>query len=153
MCNVIFFKVINGHRVPKKVAIIDWQLSRLHSPVLDLSYFIYSTCSEEELEHFDELLDIYYTSFSTFLTKFGCDPQNLFPFSTLRKHWKKYSLMGVLIVTTFLHVTICDNEEAPELTEPGDIGEKVMNVNIKDESEYKKRLVSVIRHYCNYNYS
>lgn len=103
-----------NHTSPTNVAILDWQISRLHSPVLDLSYFIYSTCSEEMLNHFDELLDTYYSSFSTFLTKLGCDLEFIFPYSTLRKHWKKYSLYGFLMVTSFLHVMAYESEDTPD---------------------------------------
>ncbi|XP_018563024.1 uncharacterized protein LOC108904829 [Anoplophora glabripennis] len=138
-------------KIPSKVAILDWQISKLHSPVLDLSYFIYSTCSEEQLRHFDELLDTYYSSFSVFLKDLGCDPEKLFPFCTLRRHWKKYSLHGVLLTTSFLHVTICDKEEVPEFNDVEDLGAAIMNVNITDEAEYRRRLVAVISHYYNYN--
>ncbi|XP_018563003.1 uncharacterized protein LOC108904810 [Anoplophora glabripennis] len=142
-----------GSKVPSKVAILDWQLARLHSPALDISYLIYATCSEEELKHFDELLETYYSSFSTFLTELGSDPEKLFPYSTLQKHWKKYSLFGVLTLVAYLHLILCDDEEVPDFDEcddQADYTEKLMAIKITEESEYRKRLIAAISHYCSY---
>ncbi|XP_023309948.1 uncharacterized protein LOC108904799 [Anoplophora glabripennis] len=140
-------------KIPSKVAIIDWQASRLHSPVLDLSFFIYSTCSEEQLRHFDELLDTYHTSFSMFLRELGCDPEKLFPYSALVRHWQKYSLQAFLLVTSFLHIPICEKEEAPELETLDGFCENIMNMKITNEVEYRKRLIAIISHYYNYTWT
>lgn len=121
---------------------------------MDLSYLIYNTCSEEELKHFDELLETYYASFSTFLTELGCDPETLFPYVTLQRHWKKYSLFGVLMLFAYLHLILCDDEEVPDFDEcedQTDFTDKLMHIKITDELQYRKRLIAVVRHYCSYN--
>ncbi|KAJ8925786.1 hypothetical protein NQ315_009636 [Exocentrus adspersus] len=153
--NFLFeYKVENSTRIPLQVAIVDWQLSRLHSPVVDLSYFLYSTSSEEQLEHFDELLEVYYESFSKCIEELGCDPEQLFPMSTLKSHWKKYSLYGLFMVVLCLHVMMSDKEETADIDVDSDNSEErnqsFMDMKIKNVGEYHKRLAAVLGHYYEY---
>ncbi|KAJ8925787.1 hypothetical protein NQ315_009637 [Exocentrus adspersus] len=136
---------------PTEVAILDWQISRVHSPVVDLSYFMYSTSSKEQLQHFDELLEIYYNSFSTTVKELGCDPEELFSFSALKDHWKKYSLYGVFMLVFSLHVILSDKEELPSDFEGNEDGTDFSDVKITNRDEYIKRLVAVLSHYHKYS--
>lgn len=74
-----------GHRVPKIVKVIDYQLSRYASPAIDLSFFFYSCTSQELREmHYDELLKVYHNNLSELLKDLGSDPTELFPFEALQ---------------------------------------------------------------------
>ncbi|KAJ3666247.1 hypothetical protein Zmor_001700 [Zophobas morio] len=73
-----------------KVAILDWQTTKFASPVMDISYFIYVCASKEDLEHFDELINIYYDSFSGYVKLLGSDPENIFPFSQFLTDFKLF---------------------------------------------------------------
>ncbi|XP_018562992.1 uncharacterized protein LOC108904800 [Anoplophora glabripennis] len=149
-----FMYKYEGSKNPSKLAILDWQLSRLHSPVLDLSYLIYTTCSGEELKHFDELLDTYYASFSAFLTELGCNSESLFPYSALLRHWKKYSLFGLLTVIMYLHLFLCETEDVPDLSQcknESEYIEQMMDIKITDGHQYRKRIIAVINHYCSFS--
>ncbi|KAJ8925785.1 hypothetical protein NQ315_009635 [Exocentrus adspersus] len=150
--NFLFkYKVENNKMFPLQVAIVDWQLARLHSPVLDLSYFLYSTSSEEQLERFDELLEGYYSSFSSTIRELGCEPEELYSFTTLKEHWKKYSLFGILMVVFCLHAMMADKEETANIdADSEDRIRNFMDMEIKNVAEYHKRLVACLGHYKKY---
>ncbi|XP_044728472.1 uncharacterized protein LOC123292035 isoform X2 [Chrysoperla carnea] len=63
----------NDPTKPTNICLIDWQISELHSPVKDLSYFIYNcTSSELRNSHFNDLLNYYYEQLTQVITDFNC---------------------------------------------------------------------------------
>ncbi|XP_021936590.1 uncharacterized protein LOC110838079 [Zootermopsis nevadensis] len=78
--NNYLFKYGKDDSKPTGVILLDFQLSRYSSPVLDLSYFI-ASCTDHALrcEHYDLLLARYYDSLARFIRLLGSDPQKLFP--------------------------------------------------------------------------
>ncbi|KAG5878243.1 hypothetical protein JTB14_023222 [Gonioctena quinquepunctata] len=132
---------------PVYVKIIDWQLSGVRSPVFDLSNFIHGSACEKSLEKFNELLECYYESFSTFLEQLGSDPKELFTFSDLKRHWNKYGFVGVIGSLSVLKITLSD--EIPELPGDGDHSKDVawFNLPITDREGYHTRLRAIISHY------
>lgn len=67
-----------------KAKMIDFQLARFGSPVLDIMFFLYS-CTDEELrvQFYDELLKTYHDNLCEIVRDFGSNPDHLFPFSAL----------------------------------------------------------------------
>lgn len=82
---LISYDDVNGEKVPARIKVIDYQLARLASPVIDLSFFIYS-CTLQDLreKHYDELMKIYHKSLSNYLISVGSDPEKLFPYSAFQ---------------------------------------------------------------------
>lgn len=61
---------LDDENKPKKVCLIDWQLSRYASPVLDLVYYIFiSTTRELRGRHYNNYLKTYYGSLSSHLIR------------------------------------------------------------------------------------
>lgn len=75
---------LDGRDVPVRAKMIDFQLSRFASPVLDIAFFIYS-CTTEELrvQYYDDLIKTYHTSLTELVKDYGSNPDYLFPFSGL----------------------------------------------------------------------
>lgn len=90
---LISYDEVNGEKVPARVKVIDFQLTRLATPAIDISFFIYS-CTLQDLreKHFDELIKIYHKSLSDYLISVGSDPEKLFPFSALQVKLLKHYL-------------------------------------------------------------
>lgn len=66
--NTMFSK--NSLGKPVKIQLIDWQLSRYASPVIDLVIFMFfSTAKQFRDQHYDELLKIYHASLTDLLTR------------------------------------------------------------------------------------
>ncbi|KAJ8977339.1 hypothetical protein NQ317_017753 [Molorchus minor] len=137
---------------PSNVKILDWQLSQLLSPVIDLSYFIYINSSQSELDQLDELLETYYFSFSEFLRELGSKAEELFTFEDLKRHWNKYCAFGALFTPYVLKFVLCDKETAPafeDLQEGQGIGAVIMDIHLSDMETYYKRAKAVLAHYFN----
>ncbi|XP_018566825.1 uncharacterized protein LOC108907569 [Anoplophora glabripennis] len=149
-CNNYMFKYKGNNRTsPSEVVILDWQLSHLRSPALDLCYVFYATASSKELKHFDQLMKTYYASFSSFLTALGSDPEKLFPFSSLKVHWRKYSTFGVIFMALILSFVLCDKENAPDfgdlLSENG--LEDMLVIDVSKNELFFERYRDIVRHY------
>lgn len=62
---------------------LDFQLTRCCSPILDISTYIYA-CTEKAIwdEKFDTLLEFYYKELSNTISLLGSDPKKLYPWDT-----------------------------------------------------------------------
>ncbi|XP_060532512.1 uncharacterized protein LOC132705722 [Cylas formicarius] len=108
---------------PEKVVMLDFQISKLASPVLDLAYHICAVITPND-SHLEELLGIYYRSFSGYLRQLGSNPDIVFPYSSLIEQWRKYSLIGIFFAGMVLPINLLDKSD-------------VMNVEDFDENAFK----------------
>ncbi|KAG5676170.1 hypothetical protein PVAND_006019 [Polypedilum vanderplanki] len=94
--NFLFHYTKRG--VPDKIVLIDWQISRYCSPVIDLIYFFF-ICTDQQLrlKHFDEFLRIYHHSLKELLDHLGGDTMTQFPFTALLRHLKRFAKFGVVM--------------------------------------------------------
>ncbi|XP_031781532.1 uncharacterized protein LOC100679280 isoform X2 [Nasonia vitripennis] len=75
--NILFHHAKNGK--VDKVKFVDYQITRMSSPLLDLPYFLCTSSNADVMDnHFDELLDVYHSRFVDVLAKVGC---NVSPFT------------------------------------------------------------------------
>lgn len=90
------FAYDDKNECPKSAKMIDFQLARLSSPALDISFFIYS-CTTEEMrkDHYDFLLKSYHSSVVRLLKQFELDPQEVFPLSALEQEMREFARFGV----------------------------------------------------------
>lgn len=81
---LIHSTTFEGREVPVSAKMIDFQLARFASPVIDISFFIYSCTTEEvRAKYYDDLIKTYHTSLSELIKDYGSNPEYLFPFSAL----------------------------------------------------------------------
>lgn len=61
----------DDNKNPIEVCLLDWQISRHSSPVIDILYYLFC-CTTKELrdDHYDEFLKIYHKSLSTHIRKY-----------------------------------------------------------------------------------
>lgn len=139
----------NNRTSPSEIAILDFQLSYLRSPALDLSYVFYGTASAKELKHFNHLMDIYYDSFSSFLRTLGSNPEELFPFSSLKEHWRRYSTFGLIFSSFLLTYVLCDEVNAPALEDLESEAslQDMLVIDVSKNELYFQRFRDVVRHY------
>lgn len=76
---------VDGKDIPVKAKMIDYQLCRYASPVLDISFFIYS-CTTQDIrdKYFDDLIKTYHDALTEIIRDFGSNPEFLFPMSALK---------------------------------------------------------------------
>ncbi|XP_063932769.1 uncharacterized protein LOC135144646 isoform X2 [Zophobas morio] len=136
---------------PTQVYVIDWQLSGLASPVLDLSYFIYTCVDTEKYKNVEDLLKIYHDAVCGYLHQLNCDPGDILPFSTLVKHWRKFSCYGLLFGSFILRFCLSESEEVPDFIETAEKGKNFLEnfeFNTSNQEVYYKRVKDNILHYA-----
>lgn len=74
-----------------EVLLLDFQLARCVSPVLDLSFFIYS-CTDQTVRdgHFDDLLKIYHDEVSRTIKVLGSKPEKVYSWEQFSKEVQKH---------------------------------------------------------------
>ncbi|XP_066154122.1 uncharacterized protein [Euwallacea fornicatus] len=137
---------------PTAVKFLDFQCSRLNSPVLDLTYHLYVNGSEEEFNHTKEFLQIYYSSLSSTLESLGCDARELLPYEELVKQWKKYSIYGIQKTSMILPAILTAKEDTFDIGSFNEgFEEKIEEIVRKNYSRLFPRLTAAVKHFLNFN--
>jgi len=96
----------------KEVLMLDFQLARCVSPVLDLSFLIYScTLKSFRDQYFDKILKLYHSELSDAIKSLGSDPEKIYPLDLFMKEVKrlfsaKYLFSTIKIDTTLKLISI-----------------------------------------------
>lgn len=158
--NNMMYNYDGDEPTPNDIRLIDWQLCRYVSPILDLSYFIF-ICTDEELrkKHFEELLDVYYKSLSEYLKRLGGDVERQFPRDAFEEQWKKYGRFGLLMGLILLPMICTAMEELPSMEDYVDRIEKEeknvkyeYGVSEKSFEMYRKRMAGMIKDIVKFEY-
>lgn len=95
---LIYTTKFDDRDVPVKAKMIDFQLARYASPVIDIAFFIYSCTTEEiRVQYYDDLIKSYHSSLCELIKDFGSNPEYLFPFSALEV--SRLNILSVFIVS------------------------------------------------------
>ncbi|XP_023023752.1 uncharacterized protein [Leptinotarsa decemlineata] len=148
--NFLFEYEANDKDNPISVAIIDWQLSEIHSPVMDLSYFLYCVAPKEALAKLDVLLKYYHEHLTNFMRELGSDTAKLFPYHTLVKHWRKYSIFTFTFLVGVLKIIYVEKDHAPPTEGFQDMEKMFKGMKLTNEAVYRERLISVVDHFFNF---
>ncbi|XP_028155493.1 uncharacterized protein LOC114349347 isoform X3 [Diabrotica virgifera virgifera] len=134
------------------MAIVDWQIVRYHSPVIDLAYILYSIASKPEINESTALLKYYHEELTTFFTELGNDANSVFPYSVLMDHWRKYALYGFAHACCFMDFNFVKPDDAPSLDNLDDmssVSENLSVINLGNNQMYMDRLIAIVEHYFN----
>uniref|UniRef100_A0A6P7GIV4 Uncharacterized protein LOC114338724 isoform X1 n=1 Tax=Diabrotica virgifera virgifera TaxID=50390 RepID=A0A6P7GIV4_DIAVI len=148
-CNNFLFKYEDPENIenPCSLRILDWQLSALSTPALDISYFFIVNSSKEVFDDYKTYLKLYRDTVSTQLLNFGCDPQKLFPYSLFEEHLEVMFPFGLYMSLIVTKVMVSEPDEAPDLEKisenDGDLTNS-MNFSVKNKAEYNRRVRGVI---------
>lgn len=141
---------MDNFQKPVQIKIVDWQLVRFGSPVLDLSYFLYTSGSKEIFSNLNMYLKIYYNSLSKVLENCCYCSNDLFPFEVLQEQWKTYSKFGLGMAFLVVNVMLMDNNELPDVTTKEQTGEdfiKSFQANSGKDAQYIARMKDIILHF------
>ncbi|XP_035781283.1 uncharacterized protein LOC118460786 [Anopheles albimanus] len=127
----------------KDICLLDWQMARYSSPVLDHVLFIY-LCGERELrrDKFEPLVQTFYDSFSSTLRRLGGDPEQVLPRDELDKQVKQFGrlalVMGTYALPNFAQLPeeIRRNPEAHQNDERLQNYHKMMRELVEDTIEF-----------------
>ncbi|KAB0799214.1 hypothetical protein PPYR_07094 [Photinus pyralis] len=154
--NNFLFKYSKLQKSPTDMCLIDWQMARVGSPVLDLSCFLF-TSTDKQLrdQHYDSLIKEYYDSLSSFLIELGSDPEVLFPFNILQEHLKIFSVYGLFMAIQSLYFMVSGEDEIPDVhnftsEEEGMVQMKYVPKNI---DRYTSRIRDVVVDFEKFGYN
>uniref|UniRef100_A0A182JLS5 CHK kinase-like domain-containing protein n=1 Tax=Anopheles atroparvus TaxID=41427 RepID=A0A182JLS5_ANOAO len=155
--NNFMFHYKNG--APEKIVLLDWQITRYVTPVLDLVYFLFC-CTDEEFRrrHYDEMLSIYHGSLSALLEKLGHNPQEVFPRTALMRQLRRFGRFGILMAVFLVPMLCTRNEDLPDMDEAAEKFQETNSVDMNhftahaNQSAYHKRMSGVIRDSVRYGY-
>ncbi|CAH0759824.1 unnamed protein product [Diatraea saccharalis] len=108
--------------VPIDAKLIDFQLSRYASPVLDVVFFIYA-CTGKDLrdKHYRELLDYYYDVLSQQMREMGSDPDRIYSREAFWSDVKKYSYFGLAFSFESTPMIVLEPDDAVDMEMKGDL--------------------------------
>lgn len=136
---------------PSSMKIIDFQLVRLGSCALDISFFVYS-CTTEELrkDHYDDMLLWYYQGVQHTLEQFKLEAEKVFPFAALKEEMKLFARFGVGTAIEAIPVSIMPEEDTADMdaiegTRPLTLPEIWRLKPIEDKGG-RRRLADVFKH-------
>lgn len=141
---------------PHRIGLIDFQIARFASPILDLAYFLFSSTTKELRDgHLDEVLRIYHSTLSDTVAKLDSDPERLFGYAEFRRQWTALGKYGALIAPMLLQVITAAAEDIPDMDrmaeererelEEGKVSQPKLFVSERSEAAYQKRMGDVFR--------
>ncbi|XP_035896949.1 uncharacterized protein LOC118505364 isoform X1 [Anopheles stephensi] len=136
---------------PTAVRLIDFQMVRCGSPVLDIVLFLYC-CTDQALRsaHYDQLLGAYHQSFSEMLTDLGTDARETFPATALTAELERFGRFGCGIAVESIPLSLLDDADVPDLDSvEGTEGvplEQIMPLRSIKTRYGRRRLLDVFRH-------
>lgn len=77
------------------ITFLDWQVGRLGTVAIDLSYFIFCCTDADVRKRLPDLMRIYHNELIQRIDELGSDGQALFPYEKLEWHMKKYAKFGL----------------------------------------------------------
>ncbi|XP_072386438.1 uncharacterized protein [Diabrotica undecimpunctata] len=155
--NNMMFKM-NESGAIQDVQLIDFQMSWLGTPVMDLTYSFYSGTGKENLDKLDDLLKVYHDSLSETLKSYDCDVEKIFPLDALKKEWKEYNTFGFIMGLVLWLNKTAEPTEIPNISEimdksKDDKQEDKEDLGLKiDHAYFCNSTIPVIKHMCDNNF-
>ena len=148
------FQNLDHPSIPTDLCVLDWQLARISSPALDLSYFIF-TCTDKKLrdKYYDKMLKTYHYSLCLQLTMLGSDP-SLFPFEALEEEMKSNSISGLFAATMVLFLMVAEVGDIPDYNNATaeDFNVDMANMQVKTLLSYTARITDVVKDFIRNGY-
>lgn len=138
-------------QAPKQICLIDYQLSRYASPILDLMYFLFtSTVKSLRDECYETMMELYYDELSKHMRRLGSDPNEIFSRSDFASELQKFGRYGALIAPMMVQVVTADPTDIPDMDEVSEnmaesTNEPKMMLSEKTIDSYNVRIGDVMR--------
>lgn len=135
--------------VPERTCLLDFQLTRYSSPVLDIVYLVYCcTCREMRDQHLDGLLREYHDMLAAHLKALGSDVRDLYPWETFQTQLRERAQFGLGMALMTVPMFLADAEELPDLDAQFESGKEMTDMfefESKSAPERNKRLSDILQ--------
>lgn len=150
----LMFKYASPNGSPEDCLIVDFQFSRYAPPAYDVNMLIHlTTTGEFRKQHYDELIDLYYSTVrNEFITQ-CLSPEEIFPEKQFRQSCGRYRISGLIDNFLMNHVTLlprsCVDQifSSPEEYNNFSGADKIrMCLGVLErDPQYRKRITGIIR--------
>lgn len=126
---------------------VDFQLLRLASPAIDISYYLSTSTNPDIHQRYNELLHMYYNSLATFLSRLGSDPQKLFTLSDLEDQLRQFGKYGLIFSSMLVGVMVSASGDILDMDSINEDSKADGLVKLNDTTKiiFKERMSSVIQ--------
>ncbi|XP_031352243.1 uncharacterized protein LOC116177409 isoform X2 [Photinus pyralis] len=139
---------------PMEVCLIDFQMSRLASPAVDLACFLFSATDKTLRKDYDEFILEYHRSLCTFLNMLGSDGEKLLPMSVLQEQLKQHAIVGLYMAFLLLYVQSTVSQQIPDIFfDTSHANGYSFLYDIEDRSVYNTRVRDSILDFNRYGYT
>ncbi|XP_063827830.1 uncharacterized protein LOC135077219 [Ostrinia nubilalis] len=143
--NNLLLKESNGE--PSSVMIIDYQLTYYGNPVTDLLFFIFlGTDQKFRKDHMEDLKELYYGSFESFLSDFGISASAVYSKRQFQDDFKEKLDFGLMCFIQFMPLLFARTDELPEMQNG------LASLTLKMDERYKDRLHGVVDDFIQWGY-
>lgn len=126
---------------PESICLVDWQLSRYCPPVLDLLYNIFSSTDKSfRDQHYEKILQTYYSSLSDTIRKLGSDPDKLYTYENFENQLRKFGRIALLYAPMLIGVLLAGPNDVSNLDEYSELIDKDNNIDLLKPFEGEKQL-------------
>ncbi|CAG5019844.1 unnamed protein product [Parnassius apollo] len=127
-----------------EIAVVDFQTLQVSNPILDLLYYIINGTDEKfRQEHYQELIQHYYSEFCNAIRRFNLDPDLIYPKQNFENDLKEVLPFGLLVSIVSLPFVTVDVENAPKI----DSDLETNFFGIKTSDLFAERLNGIISDY------
>ncbi|KAF2889064.1 hypothetical protein ILUMI_17109 [Ignelater luminosus] len=155
-CNNLLFKYNKNSNSndPVDMRFVDFQFSRLGSPVCDLAYFLYGCISKEVLDNMNTYKHLYYDTLCKHIELLGSSPNDVYPLPAFEEHWQTYSKFGLIASGLIVFVLLTEKHEMIDFVDVTEAGHEIgtaYNYEIANISEFNNRMKRIIEHFVDNN--
>ncbi|XP_077291480.1 uncharacterized protein LOC143914939 [Arctopsyche grandis] len=94
---------------------VDWQLTRLASPITDIAYMMFSSTDEQvRSDCYTRSLDLYYETLDKNITMMGCKISECYPREVFEDQIKSTMPFGLITSMMLLTIILADKENVPD---------------------------------------
>ncbi|CAG9863301.1 unnamed protein product [Phyllotreta striolata] len=147
--NMMFKYKDNDTSRPSDIVFLDFQLTRVASPILDLSYYIYAVADKPALDNIDYFLEEYHRELGDYLRQYKINVEDMLTLRRLKASWRKYGRYGLGMTPFILRVELCKEDEVIDFTDKiadGSIQDEEIG-EIQKQDEYNRRILNIYRHF------
>ncbi|KAF2892155.1 hypothetical protein ILUMI_14018, partial [Ignelater luminosus] len=144
----------NNPNEPADMRLLDFQFSRLGSPVSDLAYFLYGCTSKEILDKMNIYKHLYYDTLCKHIELLGSKPGNVYPPPVFEEHWRTYSKFGLIASALLVFALLSEKDEILDMVDVAEAGQEIGTVfdyEIANINEFNTRMRHIIEHFVENN--
>jgi hypothetical protein len=137
------------------IRLVDFQLARFSSPVLDLQYFLCTSTNDEvRFRQRDHLLSEYHAEFRDTFEVLDLDPDQ-YTLEQLREEFEEKEVFGLLVVCSMLWAMLARSSDVPDFSQmkeehliPSENTWQPLD-KLLSGTRYREVLQTFLRHYEN----